>query len=714
MRRFFLAIIATAMAITVSASPIIPAPKAFVKQEGSFTITSNTQICYEADELLPLAKYLSEYIKVSQIAKGSKSGSISLQYNKLFAEEEYRLAIAKDGIKIAAGGYGGVFNAIQSLLQLLPSQIYKKEHSLPLSVECCKVGDAPRYAYRGFMIDVARTWMPKEWILRYIDYIAYHKINKLHLHLTDSQGWRIEIKSHPELAQKGGFRGGKSLLPASMGKWEERYGGYYTQEDIREIVTYAAVRNIEVIPEIDLPGHTQALLRVHPEMSCKDKNGKQRRWGAVVCPTNNENYKLIEDVIAELAALFPSQHIHIGGDEVNFKSWKECPSCSVWLQEHNAKHPRVLESYFLERVHNIVTKYGKKSMAWYFGGTLPQDVTVQGWQSINQCIRSAERGHRTIVMPASPFYLDIYQGEHEPGFQSRKYFDVKQLYLYDIDGNISSPKAAENIYGIEAPFWSEIFLSQGGDKSMDYIEYMTFPRLCGVAEQGWGKNGDSWEDFYTTLVKYHYDRMSAMGINFRLTPPTVKYEEGKLTASVSDNSTIYYKREGVDEQIEYNKAVTCKKPAEYIFWSEYNGIKSFESADASHYATIQPKVVMTSSVKENPKLPYSRISEYHKYHARTSKSCKKGDWFLFEFETPIKCRAIEFRTGHKAIPNRIIYSGYLEVSKDGKTFTRAGELKNGRIKLVNPNKPIKAARLVYNGTYKSVVDIWAPLVYPKK
>lgn len=712
MRRLFFAVVALAMTIAVSASPIIPIPKAFVKQEGKFTITTSTQICYGEDELQPLAEYLSEYIKVSQVVKGTQPKSISMQYNKLFAVEEYRMVVTTEGVKISAGGYGGVFNAIQSLLQLLPNQVYKKNLSLPVSVECCKVGDAPRFAYRGFMIDVARTWMPKEWILKYVDYIAYHKLNKLHLHLTDSQGWRVEIKSHPELTEEGGFRGGNSKIPASLGKWEEQYGGYYTQDDIREIVAYAAVRNIEVIPEIDIPGHAQVLLRLHPEMLCKAKNGKQKRWGSTICATNDENYKILEDVIAEVAALFPSQYLHVGGDDVNFKAWKECPDCSAWLQEHKAKHPRVLQAHFMERINKIVAKYGKQSAVWFFGGTLPQGSMAYGKQSLGQCWRAADQGLLTIAMPASEFSLDLYQGNYEPGSRNRGRLDLERLYSYDIEGQIPSPKAMEKLYGVEAPFWSEIALSQGGDKSMNYIEYMTFPRLCGFAEQGWGKNAETWEDFYATLVKYHYDRMSAMGINYRLEPPTVKYEEGKLVASVTDNSTIYYKHEGTDERIAYTKAFVCKYPAEYLFWSEYNGLKSYEVADASHYATVQPKVVMTSSVQENPKMPYSRISEYYKVHARTGKSFKPGDWFLFEFEEPVMCRAIEFRTGHKSHPHRLIYSGYVEVSKDGKTFTRAGELKNGRIKLVNYKKPIKAVRIVSEGLKTGVVDIWPPLVYP--
>ena len=563
-RTIFAILVSVATVLTTLASPIVPAPKLYVKQAGTFTIAPTAAICYTAEELAPLANYLTEYIKVTKVCGKPKSGSIALEIDKSLAAEEYRLSVIADGVKIVAGGYGGAFNGVQSLLQLLPSEVYKKSLSLPATVECCKVEDAPRFSYRGFMLDVVRTFMTKENVLRYIDYISYHKINKLHWHLTDSQAWRLEIKSHPKLAQIGGYRGGDSPIHAQLGNYDEKYGGYYTQDDVREIIAYAAVRNVEIIPEIDLPGHSWAITKVYPKMLCKHMNGKPRRGGGVVCATNEDNYQIIEDIIAEVAALFPSKYIHIGGDEVKFKQWQTCPTCSAWLKDNNAKRPHELEEYFIKRVRDIVVKYGKTTMAWFFGGSVPQDVVVQGWQKTSQCKISAEKGCHTIVMPADSFYLDIYQGEYEPGFRSRKYFDVKRLYSYDLAKEGFTPEHMKYVDGFEAPFWSELFLLHGGDKSLDYIEYMTFPRLCGLAEQGWGKNGGAWENFYATLVNHHYDRMSAMGINYRLMPPTVKYEDGKLVASVDDKSTLYYKREGDAESKKYTTPVACKRPAEYI------------------------------------------------------------------------------------------------------------------------------------------------------
>lgn len=705
-------ILAVLSAIFVaSANTIIPAPKSHIKQSGSFTITSQTAISYSTEELAPLAEYMSKYIGLSVNPKPQGKGSISIALDNALAEEAYRLSITNRGVEIVGGGYGGTFNGVQTLFQLLPSSIYDKSLSLPVAVECCKVDDAPRFPYRAFMLDVARTFMTKENILRYIDYIAYHKINTLHWHLTDSQGWRLEIKSHPELTQIGAFRGGDSPIPAALGKWDEKYGGYYTQEDIREIVAYARVRNVEIIPEVDLPGHSTTLTRVIPSTGCTTKDGKPRKLSSAVCASKSENIKLFDEIFAEVAALFPSRYIHIGGDEVKFSQWKSCPDCLRWMEQNGNADPRELQIYFMQHIRDILTKYNKEPIMWYFGKYLLEGAVVQGWQTSQQCVYSAEKGHPTIVMPATPFYLDMRQSKHEDGFSNHRCFDVRTLYSYDLAENGLTPKHVENVKGFECAFWSELFLSHGGDQSTDYIEYMTFPRLCALAELGWGKNGGAVENFYATLINYHYDRMSAMGLNYRRTPPAVKYEDGRLVATVDDKSTIYYSREGSSERKLYTKPIKSKHPEEYLFWSEYKGVKSFATADESHYRTIRPTFTFSSSVAQHKRYPYSGIERY-KRDGRTRGDVKSGDWFLFEFAEPVKCRAIEFSTGSSTL-SRSIRKGYLEVSKDGKRFERAGELKNGKIRLLHP-KAIKAARLVSEHNDNGVVAITAPRIYSVK
>ena len=724
MKRLVLAAMALfAVVMSASAVAIVPQPLSVKTHSEAFILNTSAVLVYGSDELKPLVVYAQEYLKLSKVAKvAPKQNYISIMLDKNLATEEYKLTVSKDAVKIIAGGYGGAFNGVQTLLQLLPSSVYTKEMTLPATVKGCVVADKPKFAYRGFMLDVSRTFMTKENVLRYIDYMAYHKLNKFHWHLTDNQGWRIEIKSHPELTEKGAFRGGDSPVRASQGAWDYKYGGYYTQDDIREVVAYATVRNIEVIPEVDLPGHSEALTRVFPEMLCNYVNDELHINGNydnrnVVCATKESNYKLLEEILAEVCALFPSPFFHIGGDEVRMAQWKKCPDCSAWLKKNGYTDGYKLEDMFIGRIQDILAKYGKTPAVWNeaaFGGGLAKTARVHGWKSPKVCKQVMAKGYPTIFMPQQFFYFDMSQGTNEPGAIWGGRFDVRKVYSFDFVKEGFTPEEVACVEGFEAPYWSEVFLSQGGDKSLDFIEYQTFPRLCAVAELGWGKNGgNEWEEFHKRLYTRHYDRMSDMGLNYRVTPPTVKYENGKLSISKIDNGTTYYRSDDSDKVYKYTAPITTSIPGKYAFWCEYRNAKSPEVAHSSRYKTIKPKVTLTSSMPDDPKHGYARIAEYYN-RIQTSRTCRKGDWILYEFEEPLVCRQVEFFTGRYNTPSGLVQKGYLEVSEDGKNFRRVADLKYGIAKLVNP-RPIKAARIVVEKETVGTSRIWigAPIIYPK-
>ena len=718
MKRFFLAVVAlVAVTISASAVAIVPQPQSVVEHNNHFVVKSSTTIVCGAKQLAPIVSYVQQYLKVDVATSAPKGNYISIALDKNLAEEEYRLSVSNSRVEIVAGGYGGAFNGVQTLFQLLPSAVYTKNLSLPAQVEGCNVKDKPKFAYRGLLLDVARTFITKENVLRYIDYIAYHKINKLHWHLTDNQGWRIEIKSHPRLAKVAGFRGGDSPIPATLGKWDEKYGGYYTQDEIREVVAYAKVRNIEIIPEIDLPGHSAALARIYPEVLCKNSDGTPRKSGAVVCATKAENYKLLEEILAEVCALFPSKHFHIGGDEVNMSQWKSCPDCSAWLKKNGYTDGYKLEDMFIGRIQAILAKYGKSPSVWNeaaFGGGLSKEAWVHGWKSPKICKQVMAKGYPTIFMPQQFFYFDMRQSEHEPGAVWGGNFDVRKVYSFDFAKEGFTPEEVATVKGFEAAAWSEAFLSQGGDKSIDFIEYQTFPRLCALAELGWGKNGSGeWNEFHKRLYTRHYDRMADMGINFRVTPPSVNYVDGVLSLLKIDNAKIYYREDGSTRVCQYDGDIKTKTPGKFVFWSEYRGQKSPEVAHSSRYKTIKPTFTLTSSMPMNPKYGFDKVMTY-KSEARTTRTCRKGDWFLYVFEQPVECRAIEFYAGYFAMPSRCFPSGYIEVSEDGKHFKRVTDFKDGRVLLENP-RPIKAARLVSEADLIGVsyVRFIAPKIYPK-
>ena len=701
---------------------IIPQPLSLVQHDNNFTITPATALVCDAAELAPIAGYLQEYVAVKSVESAPATNYIALSLDGSLAEEEYHLSVSNEAVKIVGGGYGGVFNGVQTLFQLLPSEVYTKQMPLPAEVQGCEVKDKPKFAYRGFMLDVARTFVTKENVLRYIDYIAYHKINKLHWHLTDSQGWRIEIKSHPDLAKVGGFRGGDSPLCAALGKWNEKYGGYYTQEEIKEVVAYAAKRNIEVIPEIDLPGHSAALLRIYSDMLCNYTNDELAVNGnydsrGVVCATKECNYRILEEILAEVCALFPSKHFHIGGDEVNMSQWKKCPDCSAWLRKRGYTDGHKLEDMFIGRIQAILAKYGKVPSVWNeaaFGGGLSKEALVHGWKSAKVCKEVMMKGYRTIFMPQEFFYFDMRQSDHETGPVWGGAFDVRKTYSFDFEKQGFSPEEVALVEGFEAAYWSESLLSQGGDKSLDFIDYQTFPRVCALSEQAWGKNGGEWEEFHHRLYTRHYDRMADMGLNFRITPPNVKYEDGLLSVEKIDNSTLYYRDDVTGKVRKYHKAIRTDKPAKYLFWAEYRGAKSPEVAHKSHYKTIKPKVKLTSSIPENPKRGYDRVAKYAN-RMDTQRTCHAGDWLLFEFEELVECRKVKFYAGYFASPSRLFPAGYLEISEDGINFERVAELNEvGQVELLNP-RPFKAARIVATATYigGSNIRIGSPDIYPK-
>ena len=696
---------------------IIPKPVSCVEHGKSFTINPSTAIVCTAKEMQPLVGYLREFISLKPATLAPESNYIALTLTTGFDKEAYRLVVTSEKVEISASDYGGLFNGIQTLFQLMPAKVYTKKLSLPAVVRGCNVEDKPQYPYRGFMLDVVRTWAPKEWVKHYIDVVAHHKINKFHWHLSDDQGWRIEIKSHPELTEIGGFRGGDSKIIASYGKWTERYGGFYTQDEIREVIDYAAIRNIEVIPEIDLPGHSWTLVTIHPEMLCNYSVSKDLLYDTrnVICATKQSNYDLIEEILAEVCALFPSKHIHIGGDEVNLSQWKLCPDCSAWLKENGYTDAHKLEDLFVEKSQAILAKYGKSAAVWNEatnGGGLSKDARVHGWSKISDCKAVLDKGYNTVFMTSEFFYLDMKQSKYEEGAPFNRPCDAELAYSFDLSSLGFTPENQSFIEGVESPFWSETFLTHGGDKSLDYIHYMTFPRLCAHCEIGWGKNGSDWSDFYGRLRGSHYDRMLSMGINFRLVPPKLGYNDGLLSASVDDGSVIYYREEGSSAAHRYTAPIKCDKPGKYIFWSKYRNINSPETAHPDYYKRIRPAVVVTSSIEVDSRYDMSRLSKYRL--ALTARTCRKGDWILYTFEKPVECREIKIVTGREGVTKRCIPNGYIEVSADGEKFKRVAQLING-CAMLYPTKGVKAIRLVSesDGNFESSVAINPPNIKPK-
>lgn len=698
---------------------IIPTPRRAEQRDGVFTILTTTQITHYSD-LRPSALYLAEYLPLQIREYNAESvGDIVLRVDKNLATEAYVLEVSATGITIDGGSAAGVHNGIETLLQLLGPQIYSQTLHLPTSLGCCLIEDEPRFAYRGFMLDVVRTWMDVDELKRFIANLAHHKINKLHLHLTDDEGWRLELKSYPQLTEKGAFRGPGSVVAARYGSFCELYGGFYTQEQMRQVVEYAAQRNIEIIPEIELPGHSHTLLRVMPEMLCNYQPDLSASHGYdtrdVLCFAREENYKILERIIEEVASIFPSPYIHIGGDEIFTSQDKLCPDCKALMQRKGFSSIDQVQGYFSKRMVDILAKYGKSVAAWdeaSRGNTLPKESLICSWKSNKATREILQMGYKTIITPGEYFYFDMRQSPSEPGHDWAAVFDVKKILSYDIDAQGFGEQEMTRVAGFQATFFSEVYLSHR-EADYDYIYHLTYPRICALSEVAWSGKG-SWESFYPTLRDYHYNRMEAMGIEFRMFPPEVTYEEGVLTAESSEQGEIFYTIAGERGERRYTKPLETKSPERYAFHVRRGGAFSAEAAVGEHFRLIKPKFTLTSSMPESERYKFSGVETYSRL-SRTSRAGKQGDWVLYTFHEPVKCRRMRICTGNVQTPRYLFNAGYLEVSYDGENFERVGDLEYGCCTIENPSKAIKAVRVVctQTGNGARFVTLQVPQVWPE-
>jgi len=691
-------ILLLALAFCLSAVPlraqILPCPRRMQCTEGEFTLTASTRLLADP-ALAPQADYLTARVPLRRSYSAAPGDAVQLLLDPSLDAEAYRIEVTPAGVVICGGAAGGVFNGIQSFLQLLPPEVYAGRLELPVAIGCRTVDDAPRFGYRGVMIDVARTWIDAEGLRRYIDLLACHKINRLHLHLSDDEGWRIEIKSRPELTEQGAFRGPGTPVRAVYGKWDERYGGFYTQEQMRDLIRYAADRNIEIIPEIDLPGHSRNIARVHPEILCDYRSDTSVSGGydlrSAWCVAREENYALLDDIFRELCALFPSPYIHIGGDEVVRTQWEHCPRCRELMARRGMDSTADLQRHFMDRLIGILARCGKRPMVWNEAADsrLTRQAMVSGWENLEKARAAAAAGYPTVVMPAEYFYFDMRQSQHEEGHNWAAVVGPERVASFDFARMGFTEPMMRHVVGVEAAFWSEAALSHD---QPDYTDYMLFPRVAILAQIAW--RGESlpfgvWRD---ELENRHFPRLDAMGVRYRLFPPSVTYADGRLTARASHPAEkLYYAVDPSDELHPCTAPVATAHPERYRFRTLRGTGRSPWAAVPAYYRTVTPAVRLTSSMPESRKAPFERVERYASM-AWTARTCAAGDWLLFTFDTPVACREIEVKTGNPQLPRYIFNAGRVEVSYDGTTFEQAGVLDKGRF-ILRPRRAVKALRV---------------------
>ena len=444
---------------------------------------------------------------------GDASASIQLRYSSEVPAEGYRLTINPDSLQLTASEGSGFFYGFQTIMQLLPPIFTsdKAKGNNAWAIPSVTISDAPAFGWRGYMLDVSRHFFEKERIKKLIDRIAALKMNRLHLHLTDDQGWRLEIKQYPKLTEVGAWRVDYTNYDEDISDWWGRpeqspgqqatYGGFYTQDDMKEIIAYAKQRFIEVVPEIDMPGHAQAIIAAYPEIGCVNAAPYVATGGVyrnnTLNPGKEETFEFIETMLDEVIDIFPFEYIHIGGDECNKEQWKLDPFAQQRIREQNLKDEHELQSYFIKRVEQIVNNRGKKIIGWdeILEGGLAPNATVMSWRGEDGGIAAAQAGHDVIMTPSEYCYLDLKQGpdDLEPNLGYSHMF-LKNAYEYQLIPESFTEEQAKRVLGTQANLWTESITDWGK------FTYMTYPRIFAVAENAWTREEhQQWDDFTNRL-----------------------------------------------------------------------------------------------------------------------------------------------------------------------------------------------------------------------
>ena len=569
---------------------LVPFPAQFNGRDGQFRFSANTKIVVPTADApakaaaqilagqLNAASGLGIQLGVSN-PKITKDPQVFIGTNKKLnlGEEGYKLSVLPTGVRLEAATGKGLFYGVQTILQLLPVEVFSptKIENMTWAMPVCDIQDKPRFGYRGLMLDVGRHFMPVATVKKFIDLLAMHKMNTFHWHLTQDQGWRIEIKKYPELTQIGAVR-----AQTTVGHYDENYpmqfdgksyGGFYTQDQIRDVVKYAQGKFVAIIPEIEMPGHARAALAAYPELSCDPAKTYTvaEQWGIfeeVYCPTE-QTFKFLEDVLTEVFALFPGKYIHIGGDECPKEAWEKSAFCRELIAKNNLKDANGLQSYFVKRIEKFVNAKGRSIIGWdeILEGGLAPNATVMSWRGTAGGIEAAKQRHKVVMSPTDYCYLDYYQGNPatEP-LAIGNYLPIEKVYAFEPVPAELPETDHKYIWGVQANLWTEYVATP------EQAEYMAFPRAVALAEVGWMPRGPkNFEDFALRL-RAHLKRLDYLNVNyakrfFDITASTQVSDLGQIQVNlkkIDADSKLFYTTDGKEpspQSAEYLMPIQLKK-----------------------------------------------------------------------------------------------------------------------------------------------------------
>lgn len=564
---------------------LVPYPQEIQKIDGQFELSSFVKVKFVGDDD-------SRFVAQSFCDLIAKSTGIELQPEKTtsleaekgavkFAinpaqkgkEGSFALSVTKKSVLVASANPVGLFYGFQTIRQLLPPQVEQANlvNDVEWLIPCVEIQDEPQLKYRGLMLDVGRHFFPVEFIKKYIDLLALHKMNVFHWHLTEDQGWRIEIKKYPKLAEVAAYRDETLIGHGGRRPFKydgKRYGDYYTQDEAREIVEYAAKRFITVIPEIELPGHSQAALTAYPELGCTGGPYEvAKRWGVfpeVYCAGEEKTFEFLENVLLEVMDIFPSEYIHIGGDECPKERWKKCKKCQKRMKAEGCHDEHELQSYFIQRIEKFLNKHDRQIIGWdeILEGGLAPNATVMSWRGEKGGIAAAKQGHDVIMTPTSHFYLDYYQNnKKEEPLAIGGFLTLSKVYSYNPMPKELTEEEQKHIIGVQGNVWTEYM------PNSQHVEYMVYPRACAIAEVGWLKPEKKDYNNFMERLGGHLQRLDILGVNYfnKLVKPTTKSKIVKIDESgvveLTNNtpgSKVYYTTNGnqpTDTASVYNQGI---------------------------------------------------------------------------------------------------------------------------------------------------------------
>ncbi len=659
--------------VEVNEPKIVPLPDEIELRKGHFLLDKKTSISFDEnnEQLKSISTYFLDYLKefyeLELSEKDKKKGTISFKISdKIETPDAYILSADSTGIQIVSNTEAGIFYGIQSIIQMLPANETDVDgFSLPY----CQISDQPEFKWRGMHLDVCRHFFPVKFVKKMIDIAARLKLNTFHWHLTEDQGWRIEIKKYPKLTEIGAWRK-ETLIGHALEHPEKfdgkKHGGFYTQEQIKEVVEYAKSRFVTIVPEIEMPGHSVAALAAYPEYSCKGGRFEvEGRWGVfddVYCAGKEETFQFLEDVLSEVIDLFPGEYIHIGGDECPKTRWKECPDCQKRIKTEKLKDEHELQSYFIKRIEKFLSSKGKKVIGWdeILEGGLADGAAVMSWRGEMGGIEAAMSKHYVVMSPNATNYFDHYQGTNNEPLSIGGLTTLKDVYHYQPIPEELDTTYYKYILGSQANLWTEYIPTE------EHAEYMLFPRLCALAEILWTKpEKQNWNDFLVRMDQF-YPYFDRWGVNYRLNPPS-GFE--KVNRTMDDEITFELKNDIPSSVIYYTLDGTEPTPDGIQYGSPFS-IKLDSVVELKAITVLMPGGKFSNTVSASfEKMQYLEPLKTKKYGPGVSYLYYEG-----EFSSAKKIDELEIYNGivnNIRLPEdrtknffAVAYSGYFKVPED--------------------------------------------------